>query len=135
MAFDLRGTPAMRRMVAGAAASLVLAATLPVAVAQPQPAAPTVALPDFTQVVAETEGSVVNIRTTEAVPVRRSPMGPGGGADPSDLFRWFFGPDFVAPGVGSQQQPQQHLNLQTAPDSAWHQRVPQHLCHLQQAMA
>lgn len=107
MAFDLRGTPAMRRMVAGAAASLVLAATLPVAVAQPQPAAPTVALPDFTQVVAETEGSVVNIRTTEAVPVRRSPMGPGGGADPSDLFRWFFGPDFVPPGFGSQQQPQQ----------------------------
>ncbi|MGB6154356.1 MAG: trypsin-like peptidase domain-containing protein, partial [Castellaniella sp.] len=58
------------------------------------------ALPDFTQVVAETENSVVNIRTTEAVPVRRSPGGPGG--DPSDLFRWFFGPDFMPPGFGPQ---------------------------------
>ncbi|HEX2519766.1 MAG TPA: trypsin-like peptidase domain-containing protein, partial [Castellaniella sp.] len=93
--------------MAGAAASLMLAATLPVATAQAQPAVPTVALPDFTQVVAETEGSVVNIRTTEAVPVRRSPLGPGGEADPSDLFRWFFGPDFVPPGFGPQHQQQQ----------------------------
>jgi serine protease Do len=54
--------------------------------------------------VAETEGSVVNIRTTEAVPVRRSPMGPGG--DPSDLFRWFFGPDFMPPGFAQPQQRQ-----------------------------
>lgn len=102
MVFNLPGTPAVRRMVAGAAAGLVLAATLPVAAAQAETAKPALALPDFTQVVAETEGSVVNIRTTEAVPVRRSPMGPGG--DPSDLFRWFFGPDFMPPGYGQQQQ-------------------------------
>jgi serine protease Do len=107
MAFNLPGTPAVRRVMAGAAASLMLVATLPVATAQAQPAVPTVALPDFTQVVAETEGSVVNIRTTEAVPVRRSPLGPGGEADPSDLFRWFFGPDFMPPGFGQQQQQQQ----------------------------
>lgn len=106
MVFNLPGTPAVRRVVAGAAASLMLAATLPMATAQAQPAVPTVALPDFTQVVAETEASVVNIRTTEAVPVRRSPVGPGGEADPSDLFRWFFGPDFVPPGLGQQQQQQ-----------------------------
>lgn len=106
MAFNLPRRPAARWVVAGAAASLMLAATLPVATVQAQTAAPTVALPDFTQVVAETEGSVVNIRTTEAVPVRRSPLGPGGEADPSDLFRWFFGPDFVPPGLGQQQQQQ-----------------------------
>lgn len=49
-----------------------------------------VVLPDFTQIVEQTEKSVVNIRTTEAIPVR--PMG-GRGNDPYDLFRWFFGPD------------------------------------------
>ncbi|HUH40575.1 MAG TPA: DegQ family serine endoprotease [Castellaniella sp.] len=70
--------------------------------AQSAVATSTASLPDFTQIVAETEGSVVNIRTTEAVPVRRSPMGPG--ADPSDLFRWFFGPDFVPPGMPQQPQ-------------------------------
>lgn len=107
MAFNMPGAPAVRRVMAGAAASLMLAATLPVATVQAQSAVPTVALPDFTQVVAETEGSVVNIRTTEAVPVRRSPLGPGGEADPSDLFRWFFGPDFAPPGFGQQQQQQQ----------------------------
>jgi len=105
MAFNLPSSPAFKRVVAGAAASLMLAATLPVAAAQAQTSVPTVALPDFTSVVAETEGSVVNIRTTEAVPVRRSPMGPDG--DPSDLFRWFFGPDFVPPGFNQNQQQQQ----------------------------
>ncbi|CAM5780082.1 DegQ family serine endoprotease [Castellaniella caeni] len=108
MAFHLPAGSGIKRVVAGAAASVLLASTLPLGVAQAASAsAPTVALPDFTQVVAETEGSVVNIRTTEAVPVRRSsPMGPGG--DPSDLFRWFFGPDFMPPGYGPQQQQKPH---------------------------
>lgn len=96
----------IKRAVAGAAASLILAVCAPMVAAQAQAQAQAPAmvagLPDFTQIVAETEASVVNIRTTEAVPVRRSPMGPG--ADPSDLFRWFFGPDFMPPGV----QPPQH---------------------------
>jgi serine protease Do len=59
---------------------------------------PVLSVPDFTEIVAKTEGSVVNIRTTEAVPVRQSPLGPNG-TDPYDMFRWFFGPDFVPPGV------------------------------------
>lgn len=107
MAFNLPSADGVKRMMAGAAAGLLLAATLPMGVAwaeTPTAPAPKVALPDFTQVVAETEGSVVNIRTTEAVPVRRSPVGPGGNGDPSDLFRWFFGPDFMPPGFGPQQQ-------------------------------
>ncbi|MBC7202945.1 MAG: Do family serine endopeptidase, partial [Pusillimonas sp.] len=58
---------------------------------------PTLTVPDFTEVVAQSEGSVVNIRTTESVPVG-SQAGPG--ADPYELFRWFFGPDFVTPGRG-----------------------------------
>lgn len=60
-------------------------------------------LPDFTQIVQETEGSVVNIRTTESIPVR-SPH--GFGADPYDFFRWFFGPDAV-PDRRPRQQPQE----------------------------
>ena len=99
MAFHLPYT-AVARAAAGAAVSLAM--VLPFGAAQAQAvAAPSAALPDFTQVVQETEGSVVNIRTTEAVPVRRSPMGPGDG-DPSELFRWFFGPDFMPPGFGQQ---------------------------------
>ncbi|HEY9278872.1 MAG TPA: DegQ family serine endoprotease [Eoetvoesiella sp.] len=58
---------------------------------------PTLSIPDFSSIIAKTEGSVVNIRTTEAVPVRQSPMGPNG-TDPYDMFRWFFGPDFMPPG-------------------------------------
>ncbi|MDY0309102.1 MAG: DegQ family serine endoprotease [Castellaniella sp.] len=104
MAFHLPYT-AVARAAAGAAASLVLATALPTGAAQAQAVAtPSAALPDFTQVVEATEGSVVNIRTTEAVPVRRSPIGPGNG-DPSELFRWFFGPDFMPPGFG-QPNPQ-----------------------------
>ncbi|MCX5592179.1 DegQ family serine endoprotease [Alcaligenes endophyticus] len=57
-----------------------------------------VGLPDFTKVVERTESGVVNIRTTESVPVRR-PMSGGPGGDPYDMFRWFFGPDFAPPGV------------------------------------
>jgi serine protease Do len=56
------------------------------------------ALPDFTSVVAKTEGSVVNIRTTEAVPVRTPMAGPNGD-DPYNMFRWFFGPNFMPPGM------------------------------------
>src|SRR5690606_5460526 len=48
--------------------------------------------------VAKTESSVVNIRTTEAVPVRPRVGGPNG-TDPYDMFRWFFGPDFMPPGM------------------------------------
>lgn len=99
MAFHLPYT-AVARAAASAAVSLAMA--LPIGAAQAQAVAPpSAALPDFTQVVQETESSVVNIRTTEAVPVRRSPMGPGNG-DPSELFRWFFGPDFMPPGFGQQ---------------------------------
>jgi len=106
MAFHLPNVPGAKRAVAGAAAGLMLLAALPMGAVQAEPAVSTTvsALPDFTQVVSETEASVVNIRTTEAVPVRRSPVGPGG--DPSDLFRWFFGPDFMPPGFGPQQAPQ-----------------------------
>lgn len=99
MAFHLPYT-AVARAAASAAVSLAMA--LPIGAAQAQAVAPpSAALPDFTQVVQETESAVVNIRTTEAVPVRRSPMGPGNG-DPSELFRWFFGPDFMPPGFGQQ---------------------------------
>src|SRR5690606_41383069 len=44
-------------------------------------------MPDFTQVVEQTEASVVNIRTTETVRVRNR-MGPGSN-DPYEMFRWF----------------------------------------------
>lgn len=60
-----------------------------------QSSAPAIALPDFTEIVARTESSVVNIRTTEAVRVRNRGSG---GNDPYDMFRWFFGPDFMPPG-------------------------------------
>lgn len=57
---------------------------------------PSLSLPDFTEIVAKTEASVVNIRTTEAVRVRNRGSG---GNDPYDMFRWFFGPDFMPPGL------------------------------------
>ena len=63
---------------------------------------PTLSVPDFSGIVAKTEGSVVNIRTTEAVAVR-SPMGPNSN-DPYDMFRWFFGPDFTPPGAPGPRQ-------------------------------
>lgn len=59
-------------------------------------AVPVLSVPDFSAVVEKTEGSVVNIRTTETIEARPS-MGPG--TDPYDMFRWFFGPDFVPPGA------------------------------------
>ncbi|HLR30811.1 MAG TPA: DegQ family serine endoprotease [Paenalcaligenes sp.] len=67
-------------------------------------------LPDFTQIVEETESSVVNIRTTESVPVR---SGHGFDGDPYDFFRWFFGPD-AAPDRGP-QQPHQEPEEQIVP--------------------
>lgn len=54
------------------------------------------ALPDFTPIVAATENAVVNIRTMEKVSTRPS-QGFGPGDSPDDLFRFFFGPDFVPP--------------------------------------
>ena len=65
------------------------------AMAQDATPAPAVVLPDFSQIVEKTEKSVVNIRTTESIPVRPTI---GGRGDPNDLFRWFFGPDFMPPG-------------------------------------
>ncbi|WP_394060842.1 DegQ family serine endoprotease [Alcaligenes sp. WGS1538] len=99
-----------------AAALLAAAAPLTAVHAQAQSApvaqASIAGLPDFTDVVAKTEDGVVNIRTTEAVPVRSPAMGPG--SDPYEMFRWFFGPDFVPPGMapqrprgGNQPQPQE----------------------------
>lgn len=108
MASIMPNNTMVKRLVAGVAASiLVVAGALSYTNIQAQTTSQaSVALPDFTQIVAQTEGSVVNIRTTEAVPVRRSPMGPG--ADPSDLFRWFFGPDFNPPGFGPQERANPH---------------------------
>src|SRR3546814_20500649 len=48
--------------------------------------APALSMPDFTSIVAKTEGSVVNIRTTEAVPVRPTIGGPDSN-DPYNMFR------------------------------------------------
>ncbi len=90
---------AFKRLLACASASLLVACTTVGAVTSTDATpAPTLAVPDFTQVVAKTESSVVNIRTTEAVPVRPRVGGPNG-SDPYDMFRWFFGPDFMPPGA------------------------------------
>lgn len=53
-------------------------------------------LPDFTPIVEKVDPGVVNIRTTASI--RVSGRGPGGGSDPYELFRWFFGPDLM-PGM------------------------------------
>ncbi|HEY0294525.1 MAG TPA: DegQ family serine endoprotease [Bordetella sp.] len=96
---------ARRAAVAATAATLILSGIAPAqaqqAAAPAAPAAPLVALPDFTPIVEKTDPAVVNIRTTATVPVRSGPCG----TDPSELFRWFFGPDFQGP--GGQQQPGQ----------------------------
>ena len=90
------------------AAAVILAAGAPMAYAQAQAVttseqvqSTTLGLPDFTGIVAKTEDGVVNIRTTEAVQVRSPAMGPG--SDPYDMFRWFFGPDFMPPGMTPQR--------------------------------
>ena len=91
-----------KRIFVAAATACVLAFGGTAAQAQAQSApVPVLSVPDFTEVVAKSEGSVVNIRTTENVAVRSSPMGPG--SDPYEMFRWFFGPDFAPPGGGRQR--------------------------------
>ncbi len=64
-----------------------------------------IALPDFTTIVEKAEPAVVNIRTTAKVNVRG--QAPGGGQDPYEMFRHFFGPDFQPPGQGGKGPQQQ----------------------------
>ncbi len=93
------GQNKLKRILAAASASLLVACSAVGAAGNEQTGSvPTLSVPDFTQVVEQTEGSVVNIRTTEAVPVRSSRMGPNSN-DPYEMFRWFFGPDFMPPGM------------------------------------
>jgi len=94
-----RARTVLTRFVLGAALALPVALSVTVVSSKVQ--AQTVAalaLPDFTEIIARTEASVVNIRTTETVRTRR-PVRPGPGGDPYELFRWFFGPDFAPPGA------------------------------------
>ncbi|SSW63243.1 Periplasmic pH-dependent serine endoprotease DegQ [Achromobacter agilis] len=91
-----------RRFLAAATLGVAMSvAQAPVALAQ----SPGVVLPDFTSIVEKADPAVVNIRTTATVPVRG--MGPGGGNDPYELFRWFFGPEFQPPGGGGAPTPRQ----------------------------
>lgn len=87
-----------REGVAVALMSLMLSLAVVSGPVTAQSTDPAIALPDFTQIVERTESSVVNIRTTEAVRVRE--RGPRGN-DPYDMFRWFFGPDFMPPALPS----------------------------------
>lgn len=103
MLSDYLGNSKLKRFAACASASLLVACssvgaetTAPENTATP---VPVLSVPDFTGVVAKTEGSVVNIRTTEAVRVRNQHMGPGGSTDPYELFKWFFGPDAMPPAM------------------------------------
>lgn len=99
MQFNQLGSNRMTRLMAGAAAAALLAfAPMGTPAMAQTGAALQSAMPDFTQVVEQTEASVVNIRTTETVRVRNR-MGPGGN-DPYEMFRWFFGPDFMPPMPG-----------------------------------
>jgi len=91
-------------------AALFAGAYGPIAQAETAPttaASPAVVLPDFSEIIAKADPAVVNIRTTANVPVRS----PGGGNDPYELFRWFFGPDFQGPGA-----PQPHPSPRQAPE-------------------
>lgn len=101
----------IKRWLACASAGFLVACSSVGASADTQSTAPGVNLPDFTQVVEKTEPAVVNIRTTASVPVRSSPMGPNG-TDPYEMFRWFFGPDFLPPGVAPEPRqrraPEEH---------------------------
>ena len=77
-----------RRFLAAAALGVTMTvAQAPAAHAE----SPGVMLPDFTSIVEKADPAVVNIRTTATVPVRG--MGPGGGNDPYELFRWFSAPN------------------------------------------
>ncbi len=95
-------TPQKVSRLAGAfllgAAAVVFSGTSGMAHAQ-STQVPVLSIPDFSDVIAKAEGSVVNIRTTETISTRTSPFGPGGGTDPYEMFRWFFGPDFKPPGA------------------------------------
>src|SRR5690606_25610861 len=103
MSFTYLGKNKFKRILAAASAGLLVACSAVGAASnEQQTSVPSLSVPDFTQVVAQTEGSVVNIRTTEAVPVRSSPMGPNSN-DPYEMFRWFFGPDFTPPGMPGQR--------------------------------
>jgi len=114
MQFNQLGSHRLTRMVAGATTAIMLVfAPIGAATAQ-SGAALQHAMPDFTQVVEATEASVVNIRTTETVRVRNR-MGPGGN-DPYEMFRWFFGPDFLPPMPGQRRdQPQPPEQERTVP--------------------
>ncbi len=97
--------PRIKRWMGSLSLGLALGLASGVAAAQDTQSTnvPVLSVPDFTEVVARTEGSVVNIRTTEAVQVRPTPFGPNG-PDPYEMFRWFFGPDFMPPGAGPRQR-------------------------------
>lgn len=98
------GNDKIKRMIVCASASVLVACSAVGAVtAQSTAAVPTLSVPDFSQIVAQSEGSVVNIRTTEAVAVRNPGMGPNSN-DPYEMFRWFFGPDFMPPGAPGPRQ-------------------------------
>lgn len=103
MFFSHTGNNRIKRWLACASAGFLVACSSVSATTDTQTAAPQVSLPDFTQVVEKTEPAVVNIRTTASVPVRSSPMGPNGN-DPYEMFRWFFGPDFMPPGAAPEQR-------------------------------
>ena len=99
MQLNRLGSKRMMRLLASAATAAMLAiAPLGASATEPTSALQK-AMPDFTSIVEQTEASVVNIRTTETVRVRNR-MGPGGN-DPYEMFRWFFGPDFLPPMPGA----------------------------------
>lgn len=112
MQLNLLGSRRIVRMVAGATAAALLAFAPLGTTATAQTDVLQNAMPDFTRVVEQTEASVVNIRTTETVRIRNR-MGPGGN-DPYEMFRWFFGPDFLPPMPGQprgQPEPDQERTV------------------------
>lgn len=132
MHFTFVSIPLARRAAVFAAASvLALAGAVPAqaaeqnaagGVARSAPAAspaPLVNLPDFTPIVEKADPAVVNIRTTATVPLHGGP----GGMDPSDLFRFFFGPDFQGP--GDQAPGQGRRKLPKNPPAPEERTVPQ----------
>lgn len=104
MSFTYLGNGRIKRWLACVSTGFLVACSAVGAATDTSTAAPGVSLPDFTPIVERTESSVVNIRTTASVPVRPSPFGPGGGSDPYEMFRWFFGPDFMPPGAAPEQR-------------------------------
>src|SRR5690554_2208453 len=92
----------LRNMAAAAVAALLAFGPVGTPAVARTASALEMAMPDFTQVVEQTEASVVNIRTTETIRVRNR-MGPGL-TDPYEMFRWFFGPDFLPPMPGQPRE-------------------------------